>query len=263
MQMQEKIDLIKNKVETLKINDLRNFLEMELNEARLASKNSEAESNLFHALNGTEQNHYFDKFAFFIELTKDFTYSITDCDDRLRKSKLKHTEVNADIEDRKNYFQSWLSLLQTELEGIICTLTDGNLFNNKKELPLYECLTKFELDERIDFEHVKKTIETSNFSPRGINRLYNKFYVAPGYFEDYATHRSKALALLKEFDSDEFKNKNKEILNQIKRKERLEKIPFKIRSLKVFWRRCLIDCFDIKYEEREINPSCLLIHGNC
>ncbi|MGJ0128544.1 hypothetical protein [Pantoea sp. RHCKP32] len=261
--MQEKIDLIKNNVEKLKINDLKTFLEMELNEARLASKNSEAESNLFHALNGTEQNHYFDKLAFFIELTKDFQYSITDCDDRLIKSQLKYIEVNEDIENGKNYFQSWLSLLQTELEGIIRTLTDGSLFDNKEELPLYECLTKLKLHDRIDFEHVKKTIEASNFSPRGINKLYNKFYVTPGYFEDYATHRSKALALLKEFDSDEFKKKNKELLSQIKRKERLEKIPFKIRSLKVSWRTGLMDCFNIKYNEHEINPNCLLIHGNC
>ncbi|MDU7391135.1 hypothetical protein [Atlantibacter hermannii] len=261
--MEKKVVLIKSKVETLSIHELKNFLNIELDEARLASKNSETESpNIFHFY-GTEQNHYFDKLAFFIELTKDFKYSITDCNDRLRKNELKHNEVNADIEVNKNYFQSWLSLLQTELEGMIRTLTDGNLLSNKKGLPLYECLAKFERGEGIDFAQVKNTIEASNYSPRGLNRLYNKFYVAPGYFEDYALHRSNALDLLKEFDSAEFKNKYKNTLNQMKRKERLEKIPFKIRSLKISWRTCLAQCFNVKYEEHELNPHSLLIHGNC
>jgi len=261
--MEKKVDLIKSKVETLKIDDLRSFLEKELNEARQASKNSEDENLTIFHFYGTEQNHYFDNLAFFIEITKNFKHSITDCDDKLRENELKHSEVNADIESKKNYFHTWLSLLKVEIEGMIRTLTDGNLLSNKKELPLYEVLTKFEGGEYIDFEEVKKTIEASNYNPRGINRLYNKFYVAPGHFENYATHRSKSLGLLKEFDSDDFKEKYKDTLSQIKKKERLEKIPFKIRSLKVSWRKCLSDCFNVKYEERELNPYSLLINGNC
>ena len=261
--MQEKIDLIKNKVETLEINELRHFLEMELNEARQASKKSEAEKNLVHVFYGTEQNHYFDKLAFFIESTKKFKYSLIDCDDKLKNNEEKYNAINADILCKVEFFQSLKSRLKIEIEGMLKNLTNGSLISVKDELPLHKILAKFDSGEKFDLDEMKGVIEGSHYKPKDISSWYNSFYVIPGQFEVYSTHRSKALDLLREIGSDNFKEKEKDFLSQLKKKERLGRIPFKIRTLKVSWRQSLSDCFKVKYEERQLNPHSLLINGNC
>lgn len=246
-------------VETLSIDDLKVFLDNEINAARIESLKTTASIPRAFYLEGAPEKVFFDKLVFFKDITKNLDLSIADCKLRLNMNYEEIRKVTKILEENDTQALSLFACFLESIKDILKVLSKGSTFSNLSGEPLKQLELALDNKVEVSYQYVEEVIYSLNYEPRGNSRLYNSVFVIDGEFENYLRLKEKIHNIYREISSEgllKIREKQKELIEE---RDKLYRKPIKIREQMVEWRKAAMKCFDVSYSDSKLTMNPLMI----
>lgn len=257
--MDNKIETIKHQIECLSIDELNNYLDIEIAKAREESSKSPSDSHMNFYLEGKIEKVFFDRLVYFRNMTKDFKLSISDCKSKLNINYEKIKRINNEIEINNKKGISLFSEFSETIKKLLNTLSNGSIFSLLNEEPLRKLDIALDNENEITYQYVEDVLKSINYMPRGISRLSHSVFVIDGEFEKYLELKERLESLYKELTSERFINTKKTQYKLEEERDALYQNPSKIRAQMVSWRKIAMTCFNIQYTDEQLRTNSLLL----
>jgi len=246
-------------VENLSIDELRSFLDAEIDQARAESLRARSEKSIALYLNGIPEHLFFDRLVFFKNITKDLDLSVSDCKSILNINLENITNINREIAETDSFAESLFSSFKKSIEKTLSTLDSDTYFDDLSEQPLKKLYLAMENKKEVSYQYVEDVLNSIDYSPRHLSHSVNTVYVRDGDFENYLNHRKEAHDIYREISSKVRFALREKVDKLVAKRDELYRNPQEIRKKMIHWRTAAIECLGASYSDAELTTNALMI----